>query len=59
MRDAGEFQKILDHPSIAGFFRPSLRVTRRHWQSQGGPSGFPHALEGRRPGHSDFYRCES
>ena len=39
--------------------RQSLRDARRHRQSQGGLSGFPHALERRRPRHSHPHRCES
>jgi eukaryotic-like serine/threonine-protein kinase len=56
---AAEFQKILDHRGLlwncaTGALarprpRPRLRVAGRHRQSQGGISGFPHAVEGRRP----------
>ena len=65
---ATEFQKILDHRGIvlnsthrstrASPTRPSLCHARRHRQSQGGLSGFPHALERRRPRHSYSHRCE-
>jgi eukaryotic-like serine/threonine-protein kinase len=58
---AAEFQKFIDHLGLrvgdelsvgrtcpAGI-GPSLRHARRHRQGQGGLSGFPRALEGRRP----------
>ena len=38
--------------------RPRLRPAGRHHQSQGGLSGFPHALERRRPRHSCLHRCK-
>ena len=66
---AAEFQKILDHRGVVlnethrstrtSPNRQSLRHARRHRQSQGGLSGFPHALERCRPGHSRFHCCES
>jgi len=56
---AVEFQKIVDHRGIvvneaigalaASWSRPRLRVAGRHPQSPRRLSGFPRALEGRRP----------
>ena len=58
-RAAVEFQKILDHRGLVRNLpwrrtgstgaSPCPRHARRHRQSQGGVSGFPYALERRRP----------
>ncbi len=66
---AAEFQKILDHRGIV-LNEPigalaHLQIGRAYAmqgdtaKSQGGLSGFPHAMERRRPGHSRPHRCES
>ena len=63
-----EFQKILDHRGIV-LNEPigalaHLQIGRAYAmqgdtaKAQGGLSGFPHAVERRRPGHSCAHRCE-
>ncbi len=66
---AAEFQKILDHRGIVLNSPISalahLQIGRAYamqgdtGKGQGGLSGFPHALERRRPRHSHLHRCES
>ena len=66
---AAEFQKILDHRGVVsnepigalahlGLAR-AYAYAGRHRQSQGGISGFPDALERRRPRHSHPEGSES